>query len=97
MATGFGVDVDGLLEAMPARLLAEWEAAYDLEPWGEERSDLAAGTTIMHLVAAAGVQPKAPLEYMPFLKRAAAKPQTEDEIRAAWSAICNVMASREKR
>lgn len=94
--TGYGLDVDALLEAVPARLLAEWQAAYGLEPWGEERSDLAAGVTIMHLAAAAGAKPKPPAEYMPYLQRRRARAQTEEEIRSAWDAVCRAMRKREE-
>ena len=34
------VDVDAFLEEIPASLLAEWQAYYAIEPWGEERADL---------------------------------------------------------
>lgn len=36
-------DVDALLEHLPATLFSEWQAYYQIEPWGEDQADLRAG------------------------------------------------------
>lgn len=75
----------------------EWRELYDLEPWDAERTDLAAGVQVMHAVAAAGGQPRQPVDYMPVLRRARAeqerkaKPAPERTMKAAWDTICKVM------
>ena len=49
----------------------------------------------MHNVAAHGVSPKPPRDYMPFLKKKELKPQHEEDIKKTWEAICKVMENRE--
>jgi hypothetical protein len=89
--TGYGLDVDCLLTETPSKLLAEWRTLYELEPWDAERSDYAMGTAIMHTVAAHGIAPKLPNEYMSFLQKAEPKPQKEADMKATWEAICRIM------
>ena len=94
LAARHGLDVDRLLAETPCEVLEEWRALYAMEPWGEERTDFAAGTTIMHLAAAAGAAPKAPCEYMHFLKKPEVKPQKESTMRQTFAKICEFMAKR---
>ncbi len=61
-------DVDALLDELPARALAEWQAYYLVEPWGEERADLRAGI-VASTVANVHRDPKQaafePADFMP--------------------------------
>jgi hypothetical protein len=86
----YGLDVDRLLEESPSQMFEEWRTLYEMEPWADERSDLAAGIQIMHNVNAAGVDPRQPAEYMPYLRREPAKPQSEADIKQAFNAICDI-------
>lgn len=64
---------------------------YGMEPWGDERRDLAMGRAIMYTLAAHGIEAKGPLEYMPLLKRGPVKRQSEDDIRKIWDGVCDAM------
>jgi hypothetical protein len=64
---------------------------YDIEPWGDERSDLAAGGLVAATVAVHGGEPKPPSAYMPLLKKPKSKPQSEDSMKAVAAAICAAM------
>ncbi len=64
---------------------------YGMEPWGDERRDLADGRKIGYMVAAHGGEPKSPQNYMPLLKHAPVKRQSEEDIQKAWDGICDVM------
>ena len=89
VSTGYGLDVDALLRNTPTPLLEEWRALYDLEPWGEARSDFATGTLIGHLAAAQGATPREPIEYMHYLRvpLPPAKPQTEEDLKAVAAGL----------
>ena len=39
-------NVDGMLAAMPVSVFREWQAAYELDPWGDERADLRAASIV---------------------------------------------------
>lgn len=85
------------MKAIPPRLFEEWRELYELEPWAEERSDLAAGITIMHNVAAHGAQAREPMKYMPFLRAyRREKPQSQEEMKAAFDAVCESMRRQEE-
>ena len=90
-------DVDGLLEKMGAWQFERWYLLYSREPWGDERRDLAAGVGIMHQVASAGVEPRQPIEYMPYLRRQEKPTQGEDEMKATFEEICRAMEAAENR
>lgn len=72
---------------------------YGIEPWADERSDLAAGIAVMHTVACHGGEAKAPHEYMPLLKRGPVKRQSEEDLQKTWDGICDTMerAERDKK
>jgi hypothetical protein len=96
-AQRFGYDVERLLEETPPHVFEEWRTLYGLEPWGDERADLAAGTQIMYAAAFHGGQVKEPAEYMHHLRKQAAKakrPATENKIKSIWRATCKMMADR---
>jgi hypothetical protein len=75
---------------MPLELLEEWRTLYDLEPWGEERTDLATGIAISHNAAVHGVESKPPAKYMHYIdpERYEPKGQAEDDMKKTWDAIC---------
>lgn len=70
-------------ERMSSAEFAEWQAYYELEPWGEERADLRQAMTtsaITNLHMAQTKKPKwvKPEDFMPFTRRekaAQVKPQ----------------------
>jgi hypothetical protein len=81
------LNVDRLLEETDSRLFEEWRQLYELEPWADEREDLAAGEIVCATIAAAGGNPKGPRDYMPFLKRPETKPQSEDEMKRVAATV----------
>ena len=82
------------MAAIPAWQFERWYQLYSHEPWGDERRDLADGVGIMHATAAAGVPPREPAEYMPYLRRQVKpKTQSEEEIKDTFDAICRAMDS----
>jgi hypothetical protein len=96
--TGFGLDVDRLLSETPLAIFEEWRALYGLEPWAEERADLAAGVAVMHNIACHGAEPKGPRDYMPYLRRQKLRrerPQSAGEMQKKWDAICETMERRQ--
>ena len=95
--TGYGLDFRRLLTETPLDVFEQWRVLYGLEPWGEERSDLAAGIAVMHNVAAHGTDPKAPADYMPYLQRAEnrrQRPQSQAAMKDTFAAICKMMDRR---
>jgi len=95
--TGYGLDVDRLLSALPVELLDEWRELYDLEPWDAERTDLAAGVAgdargggrRRPAPPAGRLYARAPPR--PGRAGAEAKPAPERTMKAAWDTICKVM------
>ena len=83
--TGFGLDVDRLLRETPIELFEEWRTLYELEPWADERADLAVGTAIAHVNACHGVEPKPPAEYMYYLHKAEPVEQSEEDMKSGDS------------
>lgn len=85
-----GCTVRELLSRIDARELAEWEAYYSLDPWGQERADLRAGTIAATVAnshsTSGGFKPS---DFMPQYGPAREVEQTEDEIKdacRAWAA-----------
>lgn len=83
----FGLDWRRLLDETPSPLLEQWRTMYDLEPWGDERTDEAIGTLVAHTVAAHGVPPQPPRQYMRILRKEESE-QSESKMRAAFSSAC---------
>lgn len=57
-----------MLASIPSRLLSEWMAFAELEPFGDERADLRAGivaSTIVNVNRAQGTPPVKPADFMP--------------------------------
>jgi len=69
---------------------------YGVEPWGDERADLAAGVQIMHAAEFADKKSKPSIDYMPLLKREEPKPQSEEDMMKILDAACDAMEKREK-
>jgi|WetSurMetagenome_2_1015567.scaffolds.fasta_scaffold26577_5 hypothetical protein len=73
---------------MTALELAEWEALYSIDPWGEERGDLRNGilcslTDACHRTKG---QPDAPIDYMPYVKelQGGKQEQTPEQMKAIF-------------
>jgi hypothetical protein len=94
--TGYGLRHDRLLNEVPVEIFEEWRTLYAIEPWAEERTDLAAGIGIAYSAACHGAEPKPPREYMPYLKRAVEKKQSPADIQRAWDTVCDVMERAER-
>lgn len=63
---------DYLLGLLTARQLADWEAYYGVEPFGDERADLRAGIvacTIANIHLKKGKDPLSALDFMPFAEK----------------------------
>jgi hypothetical protein len=75
-----------------AEQFEEWRTLYEMEPWGEERADIAAGILAGVIDKQEGKLLEIARKYMPFLKREPVKPQSEADMQKAWDAICNRMA-----
>jgi hypothetical protein len=48
----------------------------------------------MHNVAAQGVTPKSPRDYMPLLKQDVPREQPEEDMKRTWEAICKAMENQ---
>ena len=70
-----------------SREFAEWQAYYELEPWGEERADLRAGivaSTIANVNRGKGKSFK-PGDFMPEFDKPAPKHQTPEQMAAVMT------------
>ena len=66
--------VRSLLASTDAGEMAEWEAYFRIEPFGEDRADLRAGivaSTMANTVRGKGTKPFRPVDFMPYVDRAA--------------------------
>ncbi len=71
-----------------SRQFAEWQAYYELEPWGEERADLRAGiiaSTIANVNRGKGQKAFSPGDFMPEFAKPPPKPQTPAEMFAVMT------------
>lgn len=72
------------MAATPAPLWAEWQAYYELEPWGDERADLRSGliaATVHNVWRGKGARAKTALDFCPLIERPKAAPQSLDDAR----------------
>lgn len=79
-----------LTAALTAGELAEWEAYYGLEPWGEQRADLRAGIIAATAAAPwrkAGSPPPRPTDYMPRFEAGPGAPQSDEQMGQALRAL----------
>lgn len=67
-----------------------------MEPWAEERADYAAGTIAAMINHESGVILEMARKYMPFLKKPEKRPQSEEEMKKTWGAICQAMERYEQ-
>jgi hypothetical protein len=77
-----------------AREYAEWQAWYELNPWGEDRADLRAGiiaSTIANTNRGKGQKAFKPSDFMPEFDKPPPKPQTQAEM----ASLMNVFAARQ--
>ena len=82
LALSLGVwDVDAMLDAMPAPVLFRWMAYAQIEPFGEERSDLRAGI-IASTVANVNRGRRAPYKVSDFMPKFSSRQQTPAEMGA---------------
>ncbi|MGC4031482.1 MAG: hypothetical protein QM754_07070 [Tepidisphaeraceae bacterium] len=69
-----------LLARIDSRELAEWMAAFNLAPWGDERADLRAGIVASTIVNVNGGKSK-PSDFLPKYGQQEPKQQTPEDIR----------------
>jgi hypothetical protein len=81
---------------MPLALFEEWWTLYEFEPWADERADYAAGAIVASLQKDQGKIIELARKYMPFLKQPLKKPQSEEEMKKVWKAICKKMEECEE-
>jgi hypothetical protein len=80
---------------MPLELFDEWRTLYEMEPWADERADYAAGAIVASLNNDEGKIVELAQKYMPFLQKPKKRPQSEEDMKRTWEAICQKMARRE--
>ncbi len=79
-----------MLAEIDARELAEWEAFYNIDPFGEGRDDLRAGiicSTIHGMAGKIANKAMAPADFMPFLTKPEREPQSPEEQQMLCGAI----------
>ena len=96
LALAMGRTIAELRAVLSYAEFQEWCLYYQVEPWGDERSDLRAGIVASTIANYAGRQrpeaaePARPADYMPYLERPPAEPPavepplTDDQL-AAWA------------
>ena len=81
-----------------SRQFAEWQAYYQVEPWGEERADLRAGivaSTIANVNRGKGQKPFKPSDFMPDFEPK--KPQTAEQMAAFMTKFTAMHNANEAR
>lgn len=79
-----------LYEALTAEELLEWEAAYAIDPWGDERRETLHGVLCNLIDACHRTKgsPEPPLHYMPFVKTLRGERegggQSQEEMKEIW-------------
>lgn len=74
-----------MLASMSSRELSEWMAYYELEPFGEGRADLRAGTVAAVVARSAGSKSAKPSDFMPDFERD--QDHDADDLRAKFRAL----------
>ena len=90
----FGYSPAKLLTGVAAGWFDQWRAAYDSEPWGEERSDRAMAQLIAYTIVCHGMKPdEDPNEYMPYLRRPKppAEPMPEEMVLETFAALAKAL------
>ena len=78
-----------MLSRVDARDLLEWQAEYNLTPWGEARADLSAGMLGARILNAFGVKPTAnPIDFVPnFDGDSQQQPECDEDLKSTLRAI----------
>ncbi len=96
MNTGFGLDVDRLLAETPAPLFEEWRTLFAIEPWGEDFADeLHAEQCSVITIASPNIKAISSDKFRRRGDVPEEEPQTEEEMQAAFAAVCETMANIE--
>ena len=81
-----------LLSRIDSRELSEWFAYYRLNPWGQERADLRAGTIAATVANAMGCGGFKPSDFMPtYGPPPEEKPKTLEELKSAAIRMCMML------
>jgi hypothetical protein len=81
-----------MLEQMPARTFAAWQAFYEIDPFGDQRADLRAGivaATAANCWRGKGDRPLKPIDFMPFYERPR---QSSEEMRHILDTIIGAVS-----
>lgn len=80
-----------MYEDLTAEELIEWEIAYKVDPWGEERRETLHGVlcNLMDACHRTKGSPEPPLHYMPFMKAISdqGEGQSVEEMKAIWKSL----------
>jgi len=78
-----------MLDSIPYAKLREWMGYYEVEPWGEERADLRAGTICNAVIAPYSKRKKLPrpLSWFPNFAKGPQVKQTTETMRSAFRAF----------
>ena len=86
--------VDELLNTHTSRQLAEWEAMYRLDPFGEERADMRAAL-VCKVIAERTPGNKKRFKIRDFLLRfAPRRAQSTEEMKLVWHDLMEALSSR---
>ena len=96
LARELGVwDVDGMMRAMPSRLLSEWMAYWAIEPFGEEREDYRAAMIVAatyNVWRKRGQAAIDPMDVMPRFDAETDKPEHVVDLAAIKAATARFLA-----
>jgi hypothetical protein len=90
LALALGMTRQELLARMTSAELSEWQALYQLEPFGDLRADLRAGivaATVANVNRAKGTSPAKPSQFMPLLRNQKPQPMDAAGFKAAFGRI----------
>lgn len=83
-----------------SRQFAEWQAYYQLEPWGEERADLRAGiiaSTIANVNRGKGQRAFTPSDFMPEFNPKPKQRMSAEQMAAVMTKFTRLHNAREAR
>ncbi len=87
LALALGMTVREMLSRMSALELTEWQRYYDVEPFGEERSDLRAAIVARVIAQSNGARAAKLEDFIPRFERREARPQTAADQMAVFRAL----------
>jgi hypothetical protein len=100
LALTFGVvDPDWFYKNIPARIIGQWEAYYQIDPWGDERADLRNGILASTMVNCNPFRKKSarsakPTDFMPFREKVK---QTWQQIKGIFQALAGSKNNADNR